>query len=259
MLSSRDFGNNSISNQIYELAQIIKDNPSVNLDQHKSAKNMRSRSIVDHQIRRLITAIGTESQFNLYDVIDLIVKMPDNLIETQKLLVAPAELLSLIPLGEGIQLIPNHLENILRKARKEVILLAPFWDTSILMNFFRCVPAGNKVELILLLVSTGNKIPAIQPIVNDIQAECYFSRTRLYMYIPDSTKRFNYPHAKCMAVDKCLGYIGSANFTGPGMRGHFEMGVALSNHDSKILDDILHKLTTSSDLFQLMWDSKQHI
>lgn len=68
-----------------------------------------------------------------------------------------------------------------------------------------------------------------------------------------------YPHAKCLLVDKTLGYLGSANFTEHGMEGHFEVGIALGSKESNTLANILENLRSKTDLFNLAWDSAERV
>ena len=251
----KDIGSNK-DKLVYELVHIIKDNPWVYPDQYINTNDKHGRSVVDRQVRHLVASIGAETRFTLHEVIDLLLKMPIELTEKKQLLVAPSEFLDIIPLGERIQLISVYLESILIKAREQVILLSPFWDTATLVYLLRCVPsASHNIDLVLLLVHIGRKMPNVTPLINDIQIICSFSRVRLFICLSGSTKQLNYPHAKCMVVDKYWGYVGSANFTELGMRGHFEMGVAINGNDAVVLSNILHNLITKSGLFYLAWDT----
>ena len=68
----------------------------------------------------------------------------------------------------------------------------------------------------------------------------------------------SYPHAKCLVVDRSFGYLGSANFTGQGMKGHFELGVSLNSEASKTLGDLLQYLWSQTNIFTLAWTTADH-
>jgi len=172
--------------------------------------------------------------------------------------VAPADLLDSIPAGQRVRALPSYLEEIVRKAQREVLLLAPFWDMPTLTDLLRCAQRERmRAELVLLLVHMGRRLPPVERIVNEIQSVWPLTRIRIYVHLAHQRSYTNYPHAKCLVVDRRYGYLGSANFTGQGMKGHFEVGVCLGPEDSRTLGDILHYLWSRGGLFALAWDSAE--
>lgn len=255
-MPSQRVSGNSDKNHIIQLAKIVGANPWVKLNLMIGASPKHGRSIVEREILKLVESVGVDRHFSLAEVVELlstIVREPSNI---QRLLVAPADLLEHIPTGQQVRAIPIYLEEILRKAQHEVLLLAPFWDMPTLTDLLRCVPRERvNVELVLLLVHMGRRIPHTESMVNEIQSVWPLSRIRIYLHLPDYVERTDYPHAKCLVVDRNHGYLGSANFTGRGMKGHFEVGVSLEPEDSRTLGGILQHLWSQSGLFSLAWDS----
>jgi hypothetical protein len=257
MLSREASGNND-KNQIIELAQLIGANPWVKLNSIIGVSPRHSRSLVERQVLRLVESIGPDRHFCLAEVVELLNVMVGKSTGIERLLVAPADLLDFIPADQGVRAIPTYLEEILRKAQHEVLLLAPFWDMSTLIDLLRCVPRETtKAELVLLLGHMGRRLPRVGTIVNKVQSVWPLARIRIYIHLANRGSSTKYPHAKCLVVDRNHGYLGSANFTGAGMKGHFEVGVCLEPEDSRTLGGILQYLWSQSGLFALAWDSAE--
>lgn len=254
MLSEEASGNND-DNLIIQLTQIIIANPWMKLDIIGAVSQGYGRSVVEREVIRLAKSIGPDRKFSLVEVLGLLAANTLESREESRLLVAPARMLDYIPPGHQVKSIPSYLEGILRKAKRQVLLLAPFWDMTTLIDLLRCIPKeGAEPELVLLLVRM-NRLPRVERIANEILAIWPAARVRIFMHVVDRGSSTEYPHAKCLLVDKALGYLGSANFTGHGMEGHFEVGIALEPKESKTLADILESLWSKTDLFALAWDS----
>jgi hypothetical protein len=255
MSSNWAFGKNE-SSLIYDLAKLISANPWLRRQINKEGCQRRGRSIAERQAYDLAKSIGLNRQFSLQEVLGLLIEMSNESSGVERLLVAPPNLLDILPTGYGLKPIKTFLEDILRKAKKEVLLLAPFWEKSTLVDLLRCLPAGaRRMDLLLLLVHMGRRTPRIESMIEEIQSTCPMSRIRLYIHIANQTSSTRYPHAKCLVVDGTYSYLGSANFTSAGMREHVELGVSLGSRDSKLLGSILQFLLSKTELFALAWDS----
>lgn len=257
MLSHEVSGNSDV-NLILQLAQIIAANPWVRVASMTAVSKKRGRSLIERQVLRLVESIGADRQFSLAEVVQLLINVSRELPSADRLLVAPVDMLDAIPPGRRVRAIPDYLQDMLRTAQHEVLLLAPFWDMPTLVDLLRCVPQrGTEAELVLLFVHMGRRLPNLETMVNAIQSVWPSTRIRVFVHLASRSRFANYPHAKCLVVDRSHGYLGSANFTGQGMRGHFEVGVALSPSDSRTLGDILQHLWSKSGLFVLAWDSSR--
>lgn len=253
---SQGVSGNSDENQVIQLARIIGANPWIKLNSIIGISTKHGRSVVEREVLKLAESIGVDRHFSLTEVVELLAAIVREPSSIQRLLVAPADLLEYIPAGQQVRAIPSYLEEILRKAQHEVLLLAPFWDMPTLTDLLRCVPRERvNVELVLLLVHMGRRIPCTESMVNELHSVWSLSRIRIYLHLPNQGERIDYPHAKCLVVDRSHGYLGSANFTGRGMKGHFEVGVSLEPADSRTLGGILQHLWSQSGIFSLAWDS----
>jgi hypothetical protein len=231
-------------------------NPWLKFDLLDKPSMKSGRSLIERQIVSLVEQVGLDRQYSLVEVIGLLLALADNKTNGERLLVAPPEILDFVPPGKRVGAIPNYLEGIVRKAEREVLLLAPFWDMSTLMNLLRCTPLqGTKPELVLLLVHMGKRLPRVQNMADGILSAWPGMRIRIFLHLVKPNDQTSYPHAKCLVVDRSFGYLGSANFTGQGMKGHFELGMSLSLETSKTLGDLLQYLWSQTDIFALAWDS----
>jgi len=255
-MRSNKVSGKAASNPLIELAGIARANPWVKLDELTRVGSKHTRSLIERRICSLMESVGTDRQFSLTEVVQLLVEMPSDRADVEKLLVAPANVIDFIPPGRRVRPIQGYLEQILRNAQREVLLMAPFWDMPTLIDLLRCVPRkGTEIELVLLLVHMGKKLVNIGRIKDSIQSIWPSTRIRMYVHLADKREALDYPHAKCLIVDRSQGYLGSANFTQRGMRGHFELGVSLGSGDSQTLGIILKHLWSNSNLFSLAWDS----
>ena len=253
---SQGVSGNTDENQVIQLARIIGTNPWVKLNSIIGVSPKHGRSVVESEVIKLVESIGVDRHFSLAEVTELLVSTIHESASARRLLVAPADVLDSIPAGQRVGAIPSYLEEILRKAQHEVLLLAPFWDMPTLTSLLRCAPReGVKTELVLLLVHMGTRLPRVESMVNEIQSIWPLSRLRIYVHLARQGSATNYPHAKCLVVDRSHGYLGSANFTGRGMKGHFEVGVSLDPQHSRTLSGVLQHLWSQSGLFALAWDS----
>ena len=254
---SRGVSGSSNDNQaVVRIARMIAANPWVRLDSIIGNKPRQGRSAVEREILNLAESIGVDRHFSLVEVTGLLTRVLEESTAGRRLLVAPVDLLDHIPAGRQVKAIPNYLEEILRRAEHEVLLMAPFWDMVTLVDLLRCVPREREnVGLVLLLVQMGRRIPDAQSVVDEIRSACRLSRIQVYLHLLGQGGPTGYPHAKCLVVDRSQGYLGSANFTGRGMKGHVEVGVSLLPEDARTLGDILQHLWSRSDLFSLAWDS----
>jgi len=256
MLSQEDSGNRN-NNNIIQIARIIAANPWLKLNSLVEINRRQGRSVVEREVFKLIESVNPNRLFTLVEVINLLAGILSEPSSTNhRLLIAPADLIDSIPEGNQIRAIPIYLEEILRKAQREIILLTPFWDMPTIIDLLRCAPRETiKTELVLLLVHMGRPLTHIESMVHEIQQVWPFNRIRLYFHIASKEHSSDYPHAKCLVVDREHGYLGSANFTSAGMKGHFELGVSLDQEDSKKLGSLLQHLWSQNNLFRLAWDS----
>ena len=244
---------------IIQLAHMFIANPWLKLGPLSKSNMKDGRSLIERQIISLVERIGPERQYSLAEVIDLLLAMAHSKASGERLLVAPSEILDHIPPGKRVDTIPNYLEGIVSKAEREVLLLAPFWDMPTLMNLLRCTSfRGTKPELVLLLVHIGKRLPQVQDIADGISSTWSGMRIRIFLHVVKPSDQGSYPHAKCLVVDRSYGYLGSANFTGQGMKRHLELGVSLSSEASKILGDLLEYLWSQTKIFSLSWDSMEY-
>ena len=139
MLLKKVSGNSDID-IIIQLAEIFKANPWIKLPSTGKARKKYSRSIVEQQVNTLVESIGLERKFSIFEVLKILTNMPNEVSATERLLVAPPAILDYIPLGQRVKAISDYLEEILRRAGQEVLLLSPFWDIATIINILRCVP-----------------------------------------------------------------------------------------------------------------------
>ena len=126
-----------------------------------------------------------------------------------------------------------------------------------IIDLLGCISKANKgININVLLVLIGKRRLQIENIANHLISKYPFGRIRIYVHQKTTNSSGYYPHAKCLLIDNDLGYLGSANFTTPGMAGHFELGVALSRENVKTLRYIMDHLIENSELFKLAWDQK---
>jgi phosphatidylserine/phosphatidylglycerophosphate/cardiolipin synthase-like enzyme len=242
---------------IIQLAHIFMANPWLKLDLLTKSAMKYGRSLAERQIISLVERIGPERQYSLAEVTNLLLAMAHSTASGERLLVAPSEVLDFVPPGKRVDTIPNHLEGIVRKAEREILLLAPFWDISTLINLLRCTAfQGMRPELVLLLVHIGNRLPNVKNIADSISSIWTGRQIRIYLHLAKPNDQASYPHAKCLVIDRSYGYLGSANFTGQGMEGHFELGVSLGPEASKTLGDLLQHLWSKTKTFTLAWDNR---
>lgn len=256
-MSSREVSGKANPEPIIQLAHMFMANPWLNIDLLTKSAMKDGRSLVERQIISFAEGIGPDRRYSLAEVMDLMRAMAQSKPNGERLLVAPPEVLDFVPPGKRVDTIPNYIEGIVRKAEREVLLLAPFWDMPTLINVLRCTSLrGMKPELVLLLVHIGNRLPRVQRIADGISSNWKGKRIRIYLHLAKPNDQASYPHAKCLVVDRTNGYLGSANFTGQGMKGHFELGVSLGSEASKTLGDLLEHLWSQTLIFSLSWDSE---
>jgi len=256
---SKEVSGKANPDPIIQLAHMFMANPWLNLDLLTKPAMKDGRSLVERQIISLAERIGPDKQYPLAEVINLLLAMAQSKADGERLLVAPSEVLDFVPPGKRVDTIPNYLETIVRRAEQEVLLLAPFWNMPTLINLLRCAsPQGMKSELVLLLVHMGNRLPCVQSIADNITSNWSGKRIRIYLHLAKPNDQASYPHAKCLVVDRKSGYLGSANFTDQGMKGHFELGVSLGPDASKTLGDLLEYLWSQTQIFSLLWNSEKN-
>lgn len=255
-MSSKEVSGKVDQDPIIQLARMFVANPWLKFDLLYKPEMKGGRSLVERQIVSLVEQVGPDRQYSLAEVINLLLAMANSKTNGERLLVAPSEILDFVPPGKRVGAIPNYLEGIVRKAEREVLLLTPFWDMSTLVDLLRCTSLqGTKPELVLLLVHMGRRLPRVQDIADGILSTWPGTRIRIFLHLVKPNDQTSYPHAKCLVVDRSFGYLGSANFTGQGMKGHFELGVSLNSEASKILGDLLQYLWSQTNIFALAWDS----
>ena len=255
MSSKEGFGNNN-NNKVLQLAKLLADNTCINLNSIIDTKSKHGRTLVEKQVLELIDNIGINHQFSLREVLELLIFILNKSPKEERLLIAPSEMLDLVPDGKQIRSIPSYLEAIIKEAKYEILLLTPFWDIETLIDLLLCIKnKQTKLELILLLVSFDKRMQSIQNIIEKILFVWQGRRIRIFFYNINKENKNYYPHAKCLIIDRERGYLGSANFTGQGMKTHFEVGTSLNSEDSKILGDLLQNLWSKNTFFSLIYDS----
>ncbi len=255
-MSSNTASGSEVADSILRLARIRVSNPQLEFADRSSGR--RGRSLIEREVTRLITSIESSRTFSLIEVVDLVADALNQPDSGRRLLLAPPAMLDAIAPGRGVRLIRDYLEEILRLATEEVILMAPFWDVDTLTSLLRTVPRDAKnASLVLLLVDTIGTV-RVEPLVSKIQAVWPSTSLRLYIHRRGGTSsESDYPHAKCLLVDQRHGYVGSANFTDKGMTGHFELGVRLPEEDCHTLGQMLTYLWSESGLFSLAWSASR--
>jgi hypothetical protein len=123
------------------------------------------------------------------------------------------------------------MANAFANARKEVIVISPYWSRSGVEALLRRMPATALVGVNLIILT----LPEAHHKNEAREALCYFKRQteirkatcdiRSFQIHDDWTPML---HAKALIADSNFGYMGSANFTGNGVDSSVEIGISFT-------------------------------
>jgi phosphatidylserine/phosphatidylglycerophosphate/cardiolipin synthase-like enzyme len=146
-----------------------------------------------------------------------------------------------------IQPLVQHLEDVVRSAREDLVLAAPYWN---LDGLGRLRPAIEGVlarqGAQLTLIAQGGRTQPTST-VGDLRrfiAELALDarRARLLVFEAGSdTGAEIFLHAKVALADSDFGYLGSANMTSQGLGSNLEIGVRLKTPDVLAMRAILER------------------
>jgi len=127
--------------------------------------------------------------------------------------------------------------NLLRDAKSEIVLLAPFIDTFFTSKYRHTLKmlAKRQVQLTVYTRKVA-ETPEQQKSVKEL-IEIFGNNIVIYELL---SQRGNHPnkrqtfalHAKCMIIDRRRAYVGSANMTRLSLFKNFELGVIISQPES---------------------------
>jgi len=239
------------------LADIVAANPW--LREHLSTDRPlgRGRTTTERVALDIWQALADKRSIELLEVIDILVWARAKWLRQPTLLVSPDEIVDLATPGASVGSILTHIESIVRSAREEIQVVAPYWEAPTLTSILKCAKIDEEgPSLLLMLVGhhgTSSNTPTILSWLKPIWP---LERASVYVHPSAMWGSQDYPHAKCIVVDRTQGYVGSANFTQRGMASHFEVGTRLDSRDANALADILGRLRTSSELFRVLWEGE---
>ena len=241
---------------IFRMAKVIADNPSISIPL-APRRDRDARSPAEREVWRLAQQVGLEQTFPLGAVVTLVARAFNIGRVQQQILVSPREIEQMAPLGAGFNYLGDYLDGIVRAARRDIILMTPFWDVATLKSVFASAPrASAGVEVVLLLVDAARVARSVDTIVTTLMSVWAPSRLRVFVHrVSGQAGSEEYPHAKCLLVDRETGYLGSANFTEAGLGRRFELGVSIHGSQAACLSRLLEGLWASTGMFKLAWDT----
>lgn len=152
--------------------------------------------------------------------------MSDRTAEACLVITAPAALSGRLAIHSGARLTIGVLVELALEARTRLVLASPYINVASLMRdgvvanaIKRALENGVEVEI----ASAGTNIQQLRSLLGTAH-----SVRGLALYQPQANvmdERQLGSHAKFCISDSRKAYLGSANFTGPGLGGHLEMGV----------------------------------
>jgi len=219
-------------------------------------RNREARSAAERTIWQLAETAGLQQNFTLGEVVSVVAKAYETARSVQEILVSPKEMANAAPLGSGFNYMGDYIDSIIKSARREVILLSPFWDLATLNSVFAALAGDARIAEIILLLVDAAPARRVETIVSSVNSLCAAQRFRVFVHrVAAGDRGRDYPHAKCLVVDRSAGYLGSANFTNAGLERRFELGVAIRGQQAVSLAHVLEVLWSTGSLFKLAWDS----
>lgn len=240
---------------IARLLEIINTNRALRSVLASASTAKYPRSQAESEARKILDILGYDKKYSLFEISDILF---DHIIPkycNENIVLSPLGLLDSIPPGQGVRGISEYIESIIKKAKKEIIILSPFWDINTLIDMLSCATRqASQAELILLLVVQGNRRPNLIKVIDRLQACWPSTKIALFLHLTKYNEH-NFPHAKCLIVDQICGYLGSANFTHHGMKENIEIGLSIGRDNAQTLRRILKLLLSKEGPFTLAWDS----
>ena len=118
------------------------------------------------------------------------------------------------------------LTQLIAQAKKHIVIASPFFQISEEIKYSPLLEAMKyalRRSVLLEVISTGSGISVFRTVWSSIIGN---GRIRLFQPKPNiDDERYLGSHAKLLIVDSKHAYIGSANFTSPGLTGNLEVGV----------------------------------
>lgn len=147
----------------------------------------------------------------------------------------------------GVQPLVQHLENVIRDARHDLVLAAPYWN---MVGLGRLRPAiegalcREQARLTLIVQGGAAGLPAsigqLRRFVADLRGDGNDARLLAFNAVND-TGADVFLHAKFALADEHRGYLGSANMTEQGLIDNLEIGVRLGPADVSMLRSIISR------------------
>lgn len=192
-----------------------------------------------------IIRINNESNFQrMFELIDFIVKYDFTEVQEKKvdlLWTIPHQLVSALPLDitSEYNYLYSWIQEIILSSCERIVFIAPYFSESGIRQLITSIRAINDFKEGMI----------IDFLVNDIQE---VNNSRAFTFLKASLQLKNnnkirifepkekednklWFHAKLLLVDNKRGYLGSANYSGRGMSSQFELGVPLTEHQTKSL------------------------
>ncbi len=145
----------------------------------------------------------------------------------------------------GIQPLVQHLENVIRDARGNLVLLAPYWNLAGLESLRPAIEGAlNRNAGRLTLIAQGGsaqptaQLDVIRRFVEDLTLESHRAELLVFKARSDTGAEV-FLHAKAALADNEIGYLGSANMTSQGFATNLEIGVRLTPADVVVLRNLL--------------------
>lgn len=146
----------------------------------------------------------------------------------------------------------GYLAQVVDCATEHIWVVSPFLTRDafkILNHQLRgAIKRGVVVEIVTDMA--GMKEEALRDLIVAVNSELGGpSSHALKWYVPNGVKSLM--HAKLLVADKNVGYLGSANLTGYGLREHFEIGTEILGERAKALWKLLQALKSLNLLREL--------
>ncbi len=124
--------------------------------------------------------------------------------------------------------IGDSLASAIKSAKQSIIIAFPYWGKDGVDYIFRRLRKLEVNNIEVRILTSGNldkeNKEALQYFVNHLKRYNY----KVYCRAPSRLQSGHYPlmHTKLLISDNSEIYIGSANFTGPGLTGNYELGLS---------------------------------
>jgi phosphatidylserine/phosphatidylglycerophosphate/cardiolipin synthase-like enzyme len=161
-----------------------------------------------------------------------------------QLFASPPEL---IPrkLAADIDDIRSLLINLIGNAKKSIVILSPYTTPAALRDILQPLFVSNKTKDIKVEVYIANSLENANKQIRSlakILPEKFTKCIHFYYRSNDPRTDDSILHAKILIVDEDKGYLGSANFTEPGLQRHFELGIEMNTQQAKLASQMLKQL-----------------